>query len=329
MPRYRYVAYRDDERQTALATAESETALLTLLRHQGYLVTKIQPVTVAKPLLGMGQRLSLNDKITLAQNLATFLRSGVPIVRALELTGAEASPRLAVLLESVSGDLRSGASLAKSLARFPNDFDPVFLALVEAGEATGKLTEVFKELAGRLKSDARTLSKVRSAFVYPSIVFAALLVLGLVLAFFVLPRITGVFARFDIKLPLATQLLIAGTKLLNARPILSIAGIIGLSVAALVGATSEFGRRLGRYLGSRTPGIRQVFWNLDLERFTSTLWILVGAGVPIQRSLAIAARTISNPKLAAAIPLAAERLGAGRRLSDALAHSGLPTATVS
>src|SRR3990167_11182034 len=115
MPQYRYIAYDGNNRQRGVDTAESPTALAEMLRSRGYRVTSVQQVSPggSQPLFGSG-KLSLGDKITLTQNLATFLRSGVPIVRALELTAAEASPRLATVLEGISSDLRSGQSLAAS-----------------------------------------------------------------------------------------------------------------------------------------------------------------------------------------------------------------------
>ncbi len=325
MPQFQYVAYQGDRRLVGTTLAPTPAAAASQLRGQGYVVTSVtDSLGEALGSTRVRGRLGLSDKITLVQNLGTFLASGVPIVRALELTAAEASPVLARVLETVLGDLKAGQSLAVSLGRFADQFDPITIALIEAGEATGQLVEIFKALSARFKQDARTISKVRSAFVYPGIVFGALIVLGLLLAFFVLPRVTGVFERFAIDLPLGTKVLISTTKLLNAHPLLTLLVLSGLAGGTLTLALSHAGATVLRRVSSHVPGIRQVFWNLDLERFTSTLAILIDAGVPIQRSLSIAARTVTNPTLAAQIPLAARRLSSGESLATVLAATILP-----
>ncbi|MBI4175505.1 type II secretion system F family protein [Candidatus Berkelbacteria bacterium] len=330
MPRYQYVAYKEGIRHTGQMTATAASEVADRLDRDGFLVSQVVDETVRSlPFINQA-RLRLDDKIFLIQSLSTFLAAGVPIVEALRMTGGDAqSPRLVAVLDGIALDLQAGKRLAESLGRYPESFDSVFLALVEAGEESGKLQEIFTSLAMKYKQDAQTLSRVRSALIYPLIVLIALVGLGLVLTFFVLPRITDVFTRFSIDLPLLTRLLIVISRWVSQSPWLVAGGLVFVTFSGVSFFFSKQGRRSLEWLGTHLPFVKTTFWYLDLQRFTATLAILIEAAVPIQDALVIAGKTIRHPLLARQIPQAAAGLAAGRSLATSLEATALPRTVIS
>lgn len=329
MPRYRYIGYRGGKRETGVVSSDERPAAHQLLKAEGLEVTSLREVRSAKGFGAGPARLSLDEKIFLVQNLGTFLGSGIPILEAFTVTARDASsPKLTALLEGIIFDLKAGKDLAAALAKHPANFDPIFLALVEAGQETGRLGEVFRSLADQLKQDAESRSRVMSALIYPAVVLSALVILSVVLTFFVLPRITEVFDRFQIELPTLTKILIQSAQFLHHHPLLIIGSLlVSLGVVSLI-LVSRGGQQKLIRLAYYTPVIRNIFWYLDLQRFTNTLAILLDSGIPIQRALDIAGRTVRHPRLSREIPEAAEELAGGKSLQRALEGTMLPhTAT--
>lgn len=333
MPHYHYTVYRDGHRLTGRIKATTADEAAVDLQQQGLVVTQLYDSEKPAGYFHLNlasNHLSVDEKIFLVQNLATFLGSGIPITEALRITASDAtSPRLSSMLDSITFDLKSGKTFATSLGKFPDSFDSIFLALVDSGEQTGMLKEIFSSLADKYKQDRQTISRIRSAFIYPGIVFIALVILSVILAFFVLPKMTDVFRRFAVDLPFITEWLLAGSQLLNKQPILSLLVLTGLATTTIGFLVSRTGHRFLAFMGSRLPVIKDTFWYLDLERFTSTLRILLEAGVPIQQALKVAGKTVTHPALTRQIPIAAEELSSGRSLATSLEMTILPHTVIS
>jgi len=331
MPTYTYTAVTiDRQRLAGSLVASSTTDAAARLVSQSLTVVSLSESSQSNQPTGRGHSLSLDEKVFLTQNLGTLLKSGIPIAEALATTATDApTRRLRDVLQQVTYDVRSGRTLAASFAHFPTAFDSALLALVEAGEEAGKLDEMLLSLTEKFRQEAATLARVKNALVYPAIVLLSLVLLGAMLVFFALPKITTVFDRFAIDLPIITKWLIGFSKVVNANRLLGLlvvfGGLASLSVVVTLPAT----RRLAVTLASRLPWLSQIVSYLDVERFTSTLAILMRAGVPIQRALEVAGRAVTREAFARQIPLAAHQVGEGKRLAEALAGSALPSMALS
>lgn len=331
MPTYTYTAYTaEHQRLTGSLVASSATDAAARLTSQAFTVVTLTESSQSNQPTGHGRSLSLDEKVFLTQNLGTFLKSGIPIAEALTTTANDApTKRLRGVLQQVSYDVRSGRTLAASLATFPAAFDPALLALVEAGEEAGQLDVMLLSLTEKFRQEAATLARVKSALVYPAIVLVSLVLLGAMLVFFALPKITTVFDRFAIDLPIVTEWLIRFSRAVNAHRILGLV-VVGGGLAGLVGlAGLPATRRVAVSIASRLPWLSTIVRYLDVERFTATLAILLRAGVPIQRALEVAGRAISRPAFANQILPAARRVAEGKRLAEALTGSALPAMALS
>jgi len=331
MPTFTYTAYTAERQRTtgSLVASSTADASARLVTQQLTVVSLLETSSSSLP-TGKTGSLSLDEKVFLTQNLGTFLKSGIPIAEALSTTANDApTRRLKSVLQQVAYDVRSGRTLASSFANFPAAFDPALLALVEAGEEAGKLDVMLLNLTEKFRQESATLARVKSALVYPAIVIFTLGLLGIMLVFFALPRITTVFDQFAIELPLITKWLISLSRVVNTNRLLGLSLVFGGLIGTAGLLTLPATRHLAVRVASHLPGLSRIIVYLDIERFTATLAILLRAGVPIQRALEVAGRAVTRPTFAREIPLAAKRVGEGKRLADALAGSALPPMAIS
>lgn len=299
--------------------AASQNEAVTFIRHQGETPIEIVAIGRGRP------RLKTAEKVFFTQNVAVLLASGVPLGEALTVIAGDSPSRRSVsFYDSIRVDLEQGLPLSAALKKYPATFDSVYVSLVEAGENSGELATVMANLAQGIEKDAHTLHQIKSAMIYPAIVLATLFIMGTAIVFFVLPKITQVFASLNVTLPLATRWLIAVSQLANARPWLTLGGLIA-GVAALFGLTAIAPvRAAGRRAALRLPVIRSLVRHLDLTRLAGTLSLLLGAGVPIQTALTIAGGTITSPTLSGQMTGVADELARGVSLGVALHQTELP-----
>src|SRR3989442_14730984 len=165
----------------------------------------------------VGRRLGRRAAVTLwTRNAAILLAAGVPLDRALAFTAQYASHNgLAETVRQVRRAVQGGASLADALARHPRYFDPLFTAMVSAGELSGALDVVFARLAEHLEESAELRSQVRSALLYPAVMTVVATIGVIVLLGFVIPRFASVLADVGGTLPLSTRVLLGASALLT------------------------------------------------------------------------------------------------------------------
>lgn len=268
---------------------------------------------------GLRRRLAGNERALLVRQLASLVTAGLPLAQALAVVQDQAEkPRVRDLLAAIRGDVVSGMTLASAFARHPRDLPELDRALIAAGEQSGDLGTVLMRLADHIERRTALQAKVTAAFIYPMIVtgVAALVVTALLV--YVVPQIVGVFAQTRQKLPFLTLALIGLSNFIRAY-----GWLVALALAA--------GVWIAR-VSLRRPGPRRAWhaWLLtlplagalvrrtDLARFSDTLAILVGAGVPILRALVAARDTMSNVILRDTVDDAIVRVREGASLSRAL-----------
>ncbi len=160
-----------------------------------------------------GGKVDLVDLILFCRQMYTLLKAGVPIMQALRgLRESTQNPAFVKVLASIGESLDTGLDLSTALKRHPEVFPPLFVSMVQVGETTGSLEEVFQQLAGYLEREKDTRDRVKSAMRYPIIVVVAMVIALFIINIFVIPAFVKVFASFRIQLPLPTRILIATSK---------------------------------------------------------------------------------------------------------------------
>jgi general secretion pathway protein F len=268
---------------------------------------------------GTGSALSVTT-----HELAALLGAGMPLDRALEIVATIATDkRLAAGFARLRERVRGGAGLAAALEAEPELFPPLYVSLVQAGEASGSLEAALARLAEHLERARAVAEQLRSAMIYPVILLTTA---GLTLAFVltrVLPQFKPLFAQAGKALPLSTRIVMGLADLASDWGWLAI--VIGLGTwLGLRHALQDPGFRLrwdARLL--KLPGIGPILAETEAGRFARTLGTLVRAGMTLPAALALARQTLGNKAMAAAVGEAAGKLRAGESLGALLDRSGL------
>ncbi|MGH8399847.1 MAG: type II secretion system inner membrane protein GspF [Gammaproteobacteria bacterium] len=268
--------------------------------------------------------ISSTDLALITRQLATLVRSALPVEEAL-LAAAQQNekPRLKSMLLSVRSRVMEGHTLAYGLGQFPHIFPEIFRATVAAGEHTGHLDGVLERLADYAENYQRLRQKMSIAMIYPLILTVVAISIVVLLMTYVVPKVTEVYIHTGQSLPWLTIALIAISKFLTHDGIwLLIAIILGIYALRRALAKPDIRRRWDRSK-LRMPLVGRLARGVDTSRFTRTLSILAGSGVPVLDSLRIAGEVILNVPMREAVAEAALRVREGASISQSLARPGL------
>jgi len=261
-------------------------------------------------------RLSTAEKVGLISNLATMLSAGIPILEVVDSLLEDAKGSQKKLLESLKADLSQGSHVSDAFSRFPKIFDKITVNLIKASEEAGTLDVTLTDLKASIKKDAEFMDKIKGALTYPVLiffVFAGVLVMILVV---VVPKISGVFLRLNVALPLPTQILIGMSQVLTKYTIFVVIGI-ALLIAGVFFLYREK-KRAFLHLLFMLPLVSTLAKQIDLTRFSRSLFLLLNAGIPIAAALELAQEVVVKREVSEAIAHCKEVVLGGSELSDGL-----------
>ncbi len=254
-----------------------------------------------------------------AQQLAAMLRAGLTIVDALKALESQGEdPVFAVIIKDLYSQIENGIPLSQALAKYPQAFSSMFISLVEAGEASGKLPELVEKIAGYLKAAVSLNKKVKSALVYPAVVIGLAISLVAVLLIFVIPVFQDMFKSFGAQLPLPTQILIGISNFLQAY-ILFIGAFIGLCIYFLKRYfASPKGRILKDKIIHSLPVAGLLSQKVAVARFCKTYGILLKSGVSLLKCIQICSNASENTYIEQACEGISRVVNQGGQLSEAI-----------
>jgi type II secretory pathway component PulF len=304
--------------------ADSETQARQLLKGQGLLLKSIKAHKrqESSSLFG-SSKIGLADIEFLTAELSVLLDSGLKIDKGIELLkNSSKSVALSGVLEKISKEMRSGKQLSQALAQFSDVFDPLYINLVSIGEATGKLADVFKELAKDLAFRKELQQKVSQALTYPMVILAVCIASVFFIFNYVVPNMASLFAgRSD--LPFYTSLLLGAADWVQKYQLYLLVAVIafGFSIAALR-KDAGFQRNWQR-LALRLPLIATAVILVERIRFNSGLAMMLKADVAIDHALELASGNIRNLQIRQEVIIAINKIKRGEMLSAALRETRL------
>ncbi|MBC7784744.1 MAG: type II secretion system F family protein [Burkholderiales bacterium] len=327
MASFAYVAVdRQGRRTSGMIPADSRAAAMDAVVSQGLSPVSIQESTTAtKRSINLSTLLARRGNVpnkaveSFTRELANLLGAGLSLSRALALLKREASnPTAKETWGRIHDEVVGGESLADSMAKHPQAFSNVYVAMVRAGEAGGFLHVVLGQISEFRAREQELKSKVKAALIYPiALSCVATGVLIFLLTFFI-PRFSSIFSQFGSKLPILTRAVVAiSSSLLTYGPFVAVALVVG-AVLLRRWSNTDKGRRTIEDLMLRTPLLGTVIARFALVRFTRMLGTLVGAGVPLISSLRTAREAIGNQTLSDSVTHAIEQVQRGTALSKAL-----------
>lgn len=247
--------------------------------------------------LGEG-RVKIVDLIFFSRQMHTLLKAGVPILQALRgLRDTTDSVALATVIGDIHDSLDSGLDLTQSLRRHPEVFTSLYISLVEVGETSGNLDEIFMRLSSYLEREKDTRERVKMAIRYPSFVITAIVIGMAILNIWVIPAFGKLYGKFNAELPWATKWLIAMSDFTVAWWPMLLAGF----VAVMFGLSSYLKTDGGRYrwhrFALRLPVIGRILFLAALSRFARAMELGLRAGVPLVHGMTMVARAMGNDYL--------------------------------
>lgn len=310
--------------------APTEEAVLEFIQRQGLIPVSIKKKTEARALLKKGlagmnlfQRVSMMDRILIADHLRLMLKAGVSLIEAIDILIDEfEKPLIKDVLREVKYNLQKGLPLFKTFENRPNQFPQIFTKLIKAGEMSGNLEVVLKELSKQTKKEYELIRKVRSAMAYPMILIAASGGLVFILLGIVLPRLSKAFFAAGFKLPFITRILINISNFVAANFILLIILFIGLVFAFFALRKQKQGRLVLEIMKERTPIVRTITKKIALARLTRVLATLLRSGIPILDALTITSDAISNEMYKGSLLRIKDSLSKGISLGGAFRAEG-------
>lgn len=275
--------------------AKSANLLRAELRRQGITPSVVKPKP--KPLFGAtGSKISTKDIAFFSRQMATMMKSGVPIVGSLEIIASgHKNPRMKKMVDQIRTDIEGGSSLYEAISKHPVQFDELYRNLVKAGEGAGVLETVLETVATYKENIEALKGKIKKALFYPAMVMAVALIVSSILLVFVVPQFEDVFRGFGAELPAFTQMIVAASRFMVAYWWLLLFVLIGTIGGFIFAYKRSPAMQHGMdRLILRVPIIGQIMHNSSVARFSRTLAVTFRAGVPLVEALDIVAGATGN-----------------------------------
>lgn len=260
----------------------------------------------------------LVQKAAFAKNLAVMLKSGLTINQAIAIAAEQNKGRFKRILDKILKSVESGNSLSSSLADYPSVFSGLFVNVVYAGEQAGRLDENLESIAKQLEKDKELQTKIKGAMLYPTVILIVTIVLGLGIAFLVLPKITPLLKALNVPLPWTTRALIGFADLVANNGIVLFAGTVIGIIFLFWFFRRKFMHPITHWIILHIPIVSTIARNTNLARFCRTLGTLLQSGLNIDEAVNIAKETLTNYYYKTALTKVASQVGEGVEFSVAL-----------
>jgi len=290
---------QDGQVQGGVVEASSREVAIDLLQRQNLFITLLEeaskPPVYAKKIT-IFEKVSRKDIVLFSRQLSIMFRSKVPLVEALqvlaeqEIENSEMKDRIL----TISSDVEGGTSFSDALARFPKMFSIFYIAMVKAGEASGKLSESLDYLAEHLEKEYRLTGKIQGAMIYPALVLFFVLFVLLAMVFYIIPNLTSVIKETGQEMPMITVFVISLTDFIKKWFLAIFAAVIGLYIYSARYYKTPAGKMFFDKLFLKIPSIGPFLKMYYLSRFAENLSTLISGGLPIAQALDITAEIVDN-----------------------------------
>jgi type IV pilus assembly protein PilC len=246
MPSYLYKAKKESaETVLGQVSAENQEHAIELIHQLGLLPVSVQESAGGIQLVGEIKKIRVKTKETyvFSRQLANLIKSGVPLLQALEIIGRQTpNPLFARAIEDIMQSVRHGRSFSSSLSDYPNIFSMLYVAMVRAGEESGNLKEMLMRMAEHQRGQEEISSKVRSAMTYPAFMMVIGISTVIFILTFVMPRLSHLFADLGQNLPWPTVVVLKISSIVRGAGIWGLVGVLAVILAVLQWAKTGSGR---------------------------------------------------------------------------------------
>lgn len=302
----------------------NESQAVNLLRHKKLIVISIKTAGSEHGFFdSIFNRVSFSDVVVMTRQLATMVGAGLVLSESLDiLQEQQANKKFKEILGEISTDVKGGLDFATAIEKYPGIFPNLYAKLVRAGQSSGKLDTILVELATNLEKEREFKSRIKGAMIYPIVVITMMVGVMLLMVFFVMPKLLGMYKDSGMDLPLPTKIVLTFSDIMISFWWVAL-GLIVLAIFAFrrFVATSE-GRLTVDKLILKTPVLGKVTSVVIMTNFTRTFALLVAAGISILEAIHIVSNITGNLVYKSNLEIAYKGVERGLAFSDQLL--GLP-----
>jgi len=325
VPSYEYKAIDKTGRPARGAVdAVNEVDLELRLRRMGLDLITFRQVERQTRAFG-GGKITRQDLINLCFDMEQMARSGIPIIDGLrDMRDSIENPRLRDVLTVMTEDMEGGKVLSQCMSSHPAVFDNVFVSLIRAGEQSGQLPEVFKNLADNLKWLDELISQTRRLLILPLITLVVVLAVLTTLLIFLVPQIAQVFKTMGLALPTQTRMLIAVSEFMTQYWYV----VFGLPIVVFVVLATAVQRSpraayMWDYAKLRLPLVGPTLLKIILSRFANVFALLYRSGITVLDAIKASEDVVNNRVISDGLVRAGQQITAGETLSETFQNLGV------
>ena len=298
MPIFKYKAFNKEKKvQEGMVEAISKDYVGEILAEKGFSIVSITEVSPAKSIINFDflNKIKTKDIVIFSRQFSVLISANVSMVQALKvLVDQTANLTLRMILSEVADEVDAGSTLSEALGKRSNVFNNFYVSVVRSGETSGKLDEVLSYLADEMEKDYDMMSKIKGAMIYPIFVLVSLVIVGVVMMIFVVPKLTGILTESGAELPVTTRILIGTSGFMQKYWWLLVIIVVALAAVFRWYSKKPQGRRQLDYIKLRLPVFGHLFQLIYLVRFTRSMNTLIVGGVTIDNSLKVTAEIVGN-----------------------------------
>jgi MSHA biogenesis protein MshG len=293
---------KDGKTLTGVIEAAQHEHAVNSLRQKGIVITSINVVTVdesdfGKKIVNLLFRRKVNntDLVLFCRQMHSLAKAGIPIIGAIKaISGNMENPIITGALEHIITELEAGNQLHQCMSKHPHIFPPVMLALIDVGENTGNLDEVFKQLSLHLEREEKTVKLVLTSLRYPTFVIITMALAMVIVNVMVIPAFSGFFSKFGADLPLPTRILLGVSSFTVHKGGFILAGVAGLVIWWLSFIKTKVGKLFWDTKKLQIPLLGSIIKKSILARFARSFALTSRAGVPLLSAISLIADTSDN-----------------------------------
>lgn len=295
---YKYRARNNEGRITVgVVEANNQSEAAELLMDKALIVLSLAETTVRSKTglnINIGS-IKHKDLVIFSRQLSVMISATVPIVQSLKILAQQTvNPIFVEKIIEIANDVDGGMKLSDALGKHKKVFSHFYVAMVRSGETSGRLDEVLEYLADQMEKDYDLVSRIKGAMIYPIFIISGMIVVGVLMMVFVVPKMTEMLKDANAELPLLTRILIGVSDFVQGNIWYILVGLIVLAVFLRMWISSKPGKLTWDAVKISIPIFGTLFKKIYIVRFTRSLSTLIRGGVPIAVALRITAEVVDN-----------------------------------
>ncbi len=308
--------------------ADSSKSARQKLKQRGIFISEIKERTgekrsQGKSAISFGGSVSSKNLTLMTRQLSTMIKARIPLDEALEAVVEQTDdPKLKSVMSQVKATVNEGKSLADSCKMFPKVFSPIFIAMIQVGEASGNLDLVLVRLANFAEANQQMRQKIIGALTYPIFMMVAGTAITIFLFAFAVPKITEVFAGSNMALPQLTQIMLAISNFISNQWFFMIALLLGSFFLFKWWIGTEKGRAKWDAIALKIPGVGKLVRMIAVSRFARTLSTMLGSGVQLLDAIDVVKEVVDNAVIKKALIQSRDSISEGHSIAGPLKASG-------